>query len=104
MGQSIPVLVDTGASAVSLPFEVAQRLGFKLNDADFRASASTANGSTKVAPVTLDEVRVGDIVVRNVRAVVAKPGALAGSSLLGMSFLSQLTKVETAHGTLRLVR
>jgi aspartyl protease family protein len=103
-GQKIAMLVDTGASAVALPYEVAQRLGFKLSDADFTASASTANGSTKVAPITLDEVRVGDISIRNVRALVGKPGALGETALLGMTFLSKLRKYEIANGVLTLVR
>jgi aspartyl protease family protein len=103
-GQKVAMLVDTGASAVSLPYEVAQRLGFKLGDADFRESASTANGATKVAVVTLDEVRVGDIAIRNVRALVGKPGALGDTALLGMTFLSKLRKYEIENGVLRLVR
>ncbi len=103
-GQKVAMLVDTGASAVSLPYEVAQRLGFKLGDADFRESASTANGATKVAVVTLDEVRVGDIAIRNVRALVGKPGALGETALLGMTFLSKLRKYEIENGVLKLVR
>jgi aspartyl protease family protein len=87
-----------------LPYEVAQRLGFRLGDADFRESASTANGATKVAVVTLDEVRVGDIAIRKVRALVGKPGALGDTALLGMTFLSKLRKYEIENGVLRLVR
>jgi aspartyl protease family protein len=103
-GQKLSMLVDTGASAVALPYEVAQRLGFKLSDADFSLSASTANGSTKVAAITLDEVRVGDITIRNVGALVGKPGALGETALLGMTFLSKLRKYEIANGVLTLVR
>ena len=42
---------------------------------------------------------VGDITVRNVPAAVGEPGCLA-TSLLGMSFLGRLQRVEMRAGTL----
>ena len=41
------------------------------------------------ADVRLNEIAVGPIIMRNVRALVARPGALE-ESLLGMSFLERL--------------
>ena len=48
----------------------------------------TANGTVTGAPVRLDEVRLGTIVLRDVRASVN--GAAMNRSLLGMSFLGRL--------------
>jgi aspartyl protease family protein len=47
--------------------------------------------------VTLREVRLGDIVVRNVDAVVLPVGALS-TSLLGTSFLGRLQGYEVQTG------
>ena len=56
-------------------------------------------GVARVAPVVLDRVSIGDITVRNVPAAVSEPGRLA-TSLLGMSFLGRLQRVEMRAGTL----
>ena len=50
---------------------------------------TTANGSALAAEARLDQIAVGPIVMRNVGALVARPGAL-DESLLGMSFLERL--------------
>jgi aspartyl protease family protein len=60
---------------------------------------STANGVVQTAPVRIREIRVGDILVRDVEAVVLPPRAL-GVSLLGMSFLRRLEGFEIAKGRL----
>ena len=53
----------------------------------------------RVAPVTLDRVSIGDITVRNVPASVSERGMLA-TTLLGMSFLKRLTRVDMRGETL----
>ena len=60
---------------------------------------STANGIVAAASVRLAEVKVGDIAVRGVEALVLPPGKL-GTSLLGMSFLKRLGGFEIAQGRL----
>jgi len=87
-GASIRFLVDTGATLVSLPAAEATRLGIDLRKAR-RAYSQTANGTVPVYRVTLDSVRVGDITLYNVDAVVHEGGGL-GMALLGMSFLSRM--------------
>jgi aspartyl protease family protein len=82
-------VADTGATYVVLTYDDAQRLGLSPHSLDFSAPVQTANGVTRVAPVTLDRVRVEDITVRNVPAAVAEKGMLT-TNLLGMSFLRQL--------------
>ena len=82
-------MADTGATLVVLTYEDAARLGLSPQSLDFSARVETANGVSHVAPVMLDRVRVDDITVRDVEAVVAERGALA-TNLLGMSFLGRL--------------
>lgn len=98
-GRSVAVLVDTGASVVALTADDADAAGLFVTESDFTGRIQTANGAARVAPVLLDEVTIGDITVRNVRAVVSEPGALA-VSLLGMTFLSQLDRVDMRSGKL----
>jgi len=98
-GRSIEVLVDTGASMVALPFEDAERAGIYVKDSDFNGRVSTANGTGRVATVTLDKVSIGDITVRNVKAAVAEPGRL-NTTLLGMTFLGRLQRAEMRQGVL----
>ena len=50
----------------------------------------TANGMATAANVTLDSIKIGAIERRNIRAMVAKDGRMAGS-LLGMNFLNTLS-------------
>lgn len=100
-GRAIEVMVDTGATVVALTWDDARAAGIHVRDSDFKHQVSTANGVARVAQVTLDQVSIEDITVRNVRAVVAEPGKL-GVTLLGMSFLSKLAKAEMSRGVLLL--
>jgi aspartyl protease family protein len=86
----IPVrfTVDTGASLVSLPFNEARRLGL-----DYRKGQpvmmSTANGNAVGYKIKLDTVRVGEVTVNSVDAVIMDGEGLA-VALLGMSFLKRM--------------
>ena len=51
------------------------------------------------AEIRLDQIAVGPIVMRNVPALVARPGAL-DESLLGMSFLERLKSYTVERGRL----
>ena len=98
-GRSVNVVVDTGASMVALTYEDARRAGFSLRDSDFTGRTSTANGVSRVAPVMIDRLSIGDIEVRNVPGVVAAEGALH-TTLLGMTFLGKLSSVAMKSGRL----
>jgi aspartyl protease family protein len=89
-GSSVRMLADTGASAIALSFEDAERAGIDVEQLDFSFAANTANGIATVAEVQLDEVRVGSIVRHDVRAIVTRG---LSDSLLGMSFFNSLSKV-----------
>ena len=95
---SIKFLVDTGASVIALtPFD-SQKAGFKSYDLRYTATVNTASGKVKAAPITLDIVSVGNVSVRNVRAVVISEGL--PHSLLGMSYLGELQKMEVTKNAL----
>ena len=100
-GLTVRMMVDTGASIVALSAEDAERAGFRPNPGEFNRPISTANGAVMVAPVRIRELRVGDILVRDVEAVVVPRGRL-GTSLLGMSFLRRLRGFDVADGRLTL--
>ena len=99
----IPMLVDTGASSVVLTGKDAHVIGINPASTDFAVKMATANGVVLVAPILLREVAVGDIVVRDVRAVVVPEDKLQ-VSLLGMTFLSKLSRFEVSGDQLILTR
>ena len=79
-------LVDTGATLVAIGRGEAERLGLDLAGAQ-RGSSWTAGGTVPVLALTLSSVRIGEIEISNVPAVVV-PGELP-QVLLGNSFLQR---------------
>lgn len=83
-GRTVSFLVDTGATTVAIGQAQAQHLGLDLQNAR-RAMGNTANGTVPVLLVTLTRVRVGEVEVANVPAVVMPqpmPYVLLGNSFL----------------------
>lgn len=83
-GKATTFLVDTGATWVAMGQSDARRIGLKA-EAGQRVRASTANGLVDGYAIQLDTVRVGNVEVRNVQAVVlpqAMPHVLLGNSFL----------------------
>jgi aspartyl protease family protein len=101
-GARVTFLFDTGASAVVLTAADARRAGVDAGRLAFDAPVTTANGPAMAAEVRLDQIAVGPIVMRNVAALVARPGAL-DESLLGMSFLERLKSYSVERDRLILV-
>jgi len=85
-GLTVQMLLDTGATLVAIPAADAASLGI-----DYRKGRtsylSTANGIVRAYQVTLDTVKVGDIELHQVDAVVQEHGL--PFILLGMSFLNR---------------
>lgn len=92
-GQVMTLLVDTGASTVVLKPADADRAGIDTSGLSYTVAVSTANGQAYAAPARIRSISVGQIEVRDVEALVAKPGTL-NESLLGMSFLRRLRSYE----------
>ncbi len=102
-GRGVPVMVDTGATSVALRHEDAGALGVRPPlPSDYTVPIATANGAVRAARVTLAEVRIGEVRVKNVEALVMPERAL-GTNLLGMSFIKRLRNVELAAGRLTFV-
>ncbi len=93
---SVRFLVDTGASVVALTPQDAQLTGINLQELKYTSPINTASGTVMAAPVRLSMVSVGNVSVRNVRAVVIEKGL--PHSLLGMSYLGELQTVEVSKG------
>ena len=85
-GRSTRFMVDTGATMVSIGREDAERLGLDLTTAS-TAVTQTANGPVSVQTLTLGTVRVGEVELANVNAMVL-PATLP-YVLLGNSWLSR---------------
>lgn len=101
-GRSVAVLVDTGATGVFLSYDDAREIGITPLESEYTIRTRTANGIGCAAPVTLDHVRIDSVEVRNVRGVIAEPGALH-VTLLGMEFIRRLSRFELRGQELVLV-
>lgn len=85
-GKSTQFLVDTGATSVAISQSEAEHMGLKYREGR-RVLTQTANGTAPAHLVTLNTVRIGEVEVRNVEAIVI-PGQMS-HVLLGNSFLSR---------------
>ena len=88
-GRRLGFMVDTGASQVTIRASDAARLGLHPREREYTVKISTANGEGRAAVVELRMIEVGDITVRDLRALVVPDTALS-VNLLGMSFLSRV--------------
>jgi len=86
-GASVRMMVDTGATFVSMSSAEARRIGLSyLGGA--RGVVSTANGIVPAYRVTLNTVKVGNITLYQVEGLVQESSM--PFALLGMSFLKRL--------------
>ena len=85
-GKAVEFMVDTGATAVSLSAADAKRIGLKYEDGQ-KIMTSTANGNARAYLVRLNSVRIKDVEVYDVEAVVGE--ASMPFVLLGNSFLTR---------------
>src|SRR5262249_12794044 len=81
-GAPVPMVLDSGASAVAPSREAAKAAGLPLEVLNYSVNVETANGRARAAPVTLDRLSIGGISERSVPALIAQPGQLR-TSLLG---------------------
>jgi aspartyl protease family protein len=85
-GDPVEFLLDTGASDVAIPADLADRLGLKRG---LPVQYQTANGTITAYRTTIDSVAIGPMVVRNVPASI-NPGMHDMDILLGMSVLKHV--------------
>ncbi|WP_208978758.1 retropepsin-like aspartic protease family protein [Pseudovibrio denitrificans] len=78
-GVSIDMLVDTGASHITLSHRDARRVGIDTNNLSYSIPVSTANGMGFVARVRLQDMQIGDWRLNEVPAFVAQEEMLSTS-------------------------
>jgi len=86
-GAMVQFLVDTGATMISMGMSDARRIGVNYLVGE-RGQTRTANGVARVYRVQLDTVKLGDITLNNVDALVHETEM--PFVLLGMSFLNRV--------------
>jgi aspartyl protease family protein len=86
-GVPVTFLVDTGASDVAVPEDLANRLRLERRGGGI---SQTANGPVAVWKTVLDSVSLGSITLRDVRASILPSMSGTDTVLLGMSFMKQL--------------
>lgn len=89
-GQAVTFLLDTGATNISIPENVARRLGLKRGAPH---SVMTANGSITVYGTLLDSVAIGPLEIRGLRGGI-NPHMGGDEILLGMNFLKHLELIQ----------
>lgn len=95
-GYTVEFLVDTGASVVALSSELAKRLGIQYKLDGEETLVATASGKALAHSIHLDQVKIGEIMLRNVDAVVIE-GNDPTTPLLGMSYLGRLKLNNDNH-------
>lgn len=100
-GRAAQFMVDTGATYVALGQADADRMGIDYKNSARRGFAETANGRVPAYGVTLTSVRVGDVEVANVEAMIL-PAAMP-HILLGNSFLTRF-QMSRENDVMRLAK
>lgn len=87
-GSEQRMLIDSGASVTALSPAVAEAAGVRPRQTLAPVLLRTANGMVRAETAMIDELRIGNVLARDVAAVVT-PG-LGNFSVIGMNFLSRL--------------
>ncbi len=99
-GKAVSFMVDTGATSIAMGQAEADRIGLNYKNSP-RGFTDTANGRVPISVVTLSSVRVGDVEIANVQAVVMP--ATMPHILLGNSFLTRF-QMKRDNDVMRLVK
>ena len=98
---SAPFVVDTGASDVSIPEEMASRLGIRIGPETPYRRYTTANGVIAKPVITLDSVQAGEARLERVRASIS---STMDVGLLGGAFFNNFTfQVDPAANVIAVV-
>jgi len=97
-GTPVRMLVDTGATIVSVSASTARRLGLSPSGGR-KILIHTANGQSTASPTILRSVSLDGLYMNGVEALILAPQA-GEENLLGESFLKRLMSVEQRNGTL----
>jgi aspartyl protease family protein len=95
------MLIDSGATVTAISSSTARAANVETGTGLTPVVLQTANGAAPAQTGKVDEIRVGNIVARNLR-IVTSPG-LGQLDVLGMNFLSKLQSWRVEDRTLILV-
>src|SRR5690348_7012724 len=95
------MLIDSGATVTAISEDTAHAAAVKTGTNLAPVMLRTANGVAAAQTGSIGELKVGNIVARNLKVVTA-PG-LGNLDVLGMNFLSKLQSWRVEGGTLVLV-
>ena len=94
-------MVDTGATLTAISPDTAYAAELERQSMRQQVMLRTANGTVAADLVTIDEMRFGNVVARDLDAVVA-PG-IGETNVIGMNLLSRLASWRVENNTLILV-
>ena len=95
------MLIDSGATVTALSTDTADAAGLEVKNPMVPIVLNTANGQITAQTATIEELRLGDIVARDLSVVVSP--AFGDTDVLGMNFLSRLKSWRVEEGVLVLV-
>lgn len=101
----VNMALDTGATFVMIPWDVAENLGYDPAICDERISITTASTVEKVPLITLDEINVLGHSKKKVKVAIHDlPPKSRVDGLLGLSFLNNFNlKLMFKDGYLELI-
>lgn len=97
-GKPLRFMVDTGATLTALSPEAAQAVGLRSAQMRQPVILRTANGPVEARIATIGELRFGNVVARDLDAVIA-PG-IGDTNVIGMNLLSRLKGWRVEDGTM----
>ncbi|HCC44612.1 MAG: TIGR02281 family clan AA aspartic protease [Gammaproteobacteria bacterium] len=92
-GNTVAFLLDTGATDVVVPENIAKRLELPYGR---RSQAMTANGRVNIYRTRVKELRIGKITLNDIDASI-NPAMKDGAILLGMSALSRIEFTQAGN-------
>ncbi len=100
------LVVDSGSTSISLPYEMAKEMGLEPESGDRKIKVQLADGSLVDAfEKNIPSVRVGKFTVENVDCIVLSPVAIKAPALLGMSFLGNFKfEIDKNKAELKMVK
>lgn len=103
---TVPMTFDSGASAVSISWDLAARLGITPGQHDPVIKTTIANGKAAEAyPSVLKSVRLGPFTAENVLCIICPKSEKGAPNLLGGTFLQNFVyRMDLAHGEVRLTQ
>lgn len=92
------MLVDSGATVTAISADTAAAAGIEPSDSLMPVMMQTANGTVTAQAATVPELRIGNVVARDLPVVVSP--AFGDMNVVGMNFLSRLKSWRVEDGVM----